>query len=329
MGITAPFDKNKIMLVLQKTAGTDYCEIKRYTKLSCSIGKDNTFEIQLSDTNYCGARKNNIVDITGTEFGGIIKKIQHSSGMVKLTGTTWRGLLSQHIIPPSVGTLSGDARYILRTLLTQWLGSNGLLIGASGSCGTTISGFDGTNKTILEAVETAFSKAGLRLTVSYNGSKAIYNVEQVRNLSGEIELSQDYSAELYTTDSNLKFYNHCIAIGDGIRAEAWRLNNGTITTSSSGVPSGLNCVDIMIESEKEDDILKLREKAKEKLKEGGSIIQCEMDISDKSELFLGDIISAYDAITGINATAPVTGIHITLQKGEIEVDYEVTTDESD
>lgn len=324
MGVTAPFDKQKLMVVLQRTPGVDICEVTKQHKLSSRIGLDNTFEIQLSDIGYCGARKGDIIDITGTEFGGIVKKVQHSNGKVILTGTTWRGLLEQHIIPPSVGTLSGDARYIIRTVLTQWLGASGLLRGAADSCGTNISGFNGTNKTILEALNTALSAAGLRLDIEYNGSYAVVDAVPVRDLSSEIELSQDYSADLYTSVSDLKFFNHCIAIGDGIRAEAWRKDDGTIVTSATNVPTGLACVDILIEHEKEDKVAKLTEKAVEKLEEGKSAISLEMDISERSELYLGDIVAAYDDITGISMTAPVEQIAITIQNGKIDIDYEVS-----
>ena len=75
MGLTAPFDKQKLMVVLQRTPGTDLCEITKIYKLNSKIGESNSFEIQLSDAGYCGARKKDILDITGTEFGGIIKKV--------------------------------------------------------------------------------------------------------------------------------------------------------------------------------------------------------------------------------------------------------------
>lgn len=325
VGIT---NKSEIMLVLQHN-GIDICEIRKYSKFDSTVGSDNTFQLVLPDFDYIGAVKGDIVDVAGTEFGGIIKKIEHSSGKVTITGTTWRGLLNQHIVPSSVGTLSGDARYILRTIITNWLGSSGLITVVSGSCGTSLQNVVTKNKTVLQIVDEYFPTVSLRLTVQYDGSKVVLDAEPISDLSNEVELSQDYTARLYTSVSDLKFYNHCIAVGDGVQAEAWRLNNGTITSNSSGVPTGINCVDILIESEKEDDVSKLLEKAKEKLQDGKSITTVEMDISSRGALELGDIVSAYDDITGISCTTTVSNIELKIEKGQIELNYEVMNDESD
>lgn len=321
-------NKSDIMLILQH-GGADVCEIKKYSKFDSTVGNDNTFQLVLPDIDYIGAVKGDIIDVAGTEFGGVIKKIAHSSGKVTITGTTWRGLLSQHVTPASIDTLSGDALSILRTIVTDWLGNSGLIKVADGECGTDLQSVKTKNKTILQIADEYFLTAGLRLAIQYDGSNAILSTEPISDLSNEIELSQDYTAQLFTSVSDLKFYNHCIAVGDGVQAEAWRLDDGTITTDKSKAPKGLKCVDILVESEKEDDIDKLKDKATEKLKDGKSITTLEMDISSHGTLELGDIVSAYDDITGISCTTTVSNIELKIEKGQIELNYEVTNNDSD
>lgn len=321
-------DKSDIMLILQH-GGVDICEIKKYSKFDSVIGNDNTFQLVLPDTDYIGAVKGDIIDVAGTEFGGIIKKIAHNSGKVTITGTTWRGLLSQHIVPASVGTLTGDALSVLRTIITDWLNSDGPIKVAGGDCGINLQSVKTKNKTILQITDEYFLAAGLRFAIQYDGSNVILNAEPVSDLSNEIELSQDYTAQLFTSVSDLKFYNHCIAVGDGVQAEAWRLDDGTITTDKSKAIKGLKCVDVLVESEKEDDVNKLKDKAVEKLKDGKSVTTVEMDISSHGALELGDIVSAYDDITGISCTTTVSNIELKIEKGQIELNYEVISNDSD
>ena len=134
-----------------------------------NVGQDNDFEIKIQNKFFqddCH-RKNCRVFAECTEYGGLIRNINPDTEekIVKLTGPTWRGILSQRAINPGSNTyvyLKGEANTVLSEYVEK-LGLSELFTVSTKNSGITLDYKVPLQSMLLDALSNALSEQNARL----------------------------------------------------------------------------------------------------------------------------------------------------------------------
>ena len=295
----------------------------------------NSFSLTISDKVWEAdpIEKGHYIYSPGTEFGGLVESIVHSTKRQQITvsGVTWRGMLFRKVIEPPTGEayriVSGEANAAIEGLLDDALGT--LFTVSISDSGITVSRqFRYTN--LLLGIEQMLGEAGGALEIEFNQAtkKVNLSVRAVVDYSASIDLSQDYGVDMVTTMGGYDRYNHVIALGAGELTareviHVYRLANGTLTTTA---PSWAGTKDDLVVTYEYSNATsdELESGAKKRLKELSPLNQIEMDPSvDGLDLKLGDIVGVRDRLTGMSASAAVVGKIATISAGQIRIETRV------
>ena len=295
----------------------------------------NSFSLTISDKVWEAdpIEKGHYIYSPGTEFGGLVESIVHSTKRQQITvsGVTWRGMLFRKVIEPPTGEayriVSGEANAAIEGLLDDALGT--LFTVSTSDSGITVSRqFRYTN--LLLGIEQMLGEAGGALEIEFDQAtkKVNLSVRAVVDYSASIDLSQDYGVDMVTTMGGYDRYNHVIALGAGELTareviHVYRLADGTLTTST---PAWAGTKDDLVVTYEYSNATsdELQSGAEKRLKEMSPLNQIEMDPSvDGLELKLGDIVGVRDRLTGMSASAAVVGKIATISAGQIRIETRV------
>lgn len=317
-------------LILATSSGVEECVLDY--DFDIDIGATNDFQVNLSygtwdDRIQIGKR----LYIPGTEYGGIIKYIQSdtTTGIITLKGFTWRGYLAKRIIIPPSGAdyyiASGDLNSIIRNLVSI----PGFEV-AQNASGASVSNYK-FNRYIdmASGLQRLCESVGYRLNIRYVQTEAsgYVLVEAVRagNYGSTIEYSQDSMINFDSIDDQMGA-NHLICLGKGelknrLVVHLYADKNGNIsqTQTITGIDEIIQTFD---NSGAEAETLV--ETGTRRLKEiigGKSFTPSLNDVN--TELFLGDIISGRDYITGNATTRPIADKIVKRETGWITIDYKI------
>lgn len=334
--------------IICKPDGIEVGPLKERSYIDIDCGKDNDFEIQISQELY---KKIGISDgwricVPGTEYGGIINRIKNNTGSSKVTisGSTWRGMLSKKIIQPSSGedykTVSGDANSIINALICDEFDEVFVCDGESGILFNNYR-FDRYVDTLF-GVEKMLLSQNARLNISYNSGK--------ENDIGYVEISavkiEDYSDEIeYSQDGTLAYLsfsfeeyaggvNHLICLGKGELKDRTVVHlyvqeNGTI--GNTQFYKGKDEIVSVYDYSSVESIEELTEKGTEQLQKLMSYKTMDMDIYNKSlsgirgvqDISIGDIVGGRDFDTGIYLSKQITQKIIKVKDGKESIEYKV------
>ena len=297
---------------------------------------DNSFSLQIPDDEWQREPVliGHLIFVPYTEFGGIVEKVEHSTstGIVTLSGVTWRGMLMRKVIEPPTGQayydVTGEANSVLSNIIGAQLSDMAQV--SAVSTGKNISGH-WRYVQMHTALERALENAGLTLDISYNpvSAKIIINARTVTDHSADIDLSQDYGLAMKSSQGRIDAYNHIIALGAGELldrdiAHVYMLSNGTTTTTA---PSWVGTVDdktAIYDYSNPETADALIQGAIKRIQEYAPQDGVELDPSGADlDLPMGDIVGARDRLTGLEVTAKITGKILTINQEGIRTDTKV------
>lgn len=308
----------------QEIAAVDY-------DFDMDLGGTNDFQVNTSYASWTNEIKiGRLIYIPQTEFGGIIKNISSATntGNIFLKGYTWRGYLAHRFIRPADGSdyyiASGELNTIIRSLVMI----PGFVV-PSIDTGVNVTYQFARYCSVLAGLEAMLRTVGFRLDLKYiqTVSGGYVQVQAVKaGLYGDtIEYSQDSLIDFSSTDNQMGT-NHLICLGQGelkdrIVVDLFADRNGNISQSQS-----ITGIDEIIEvyentgAERENLIESGTQKLLEKISKktfSASIKKVE------SELFIGDIVTGQDYITGNKVTKPIVEKIVKRSNGVISIDYKI------
>lgn len=281
----------------------------------------NDFEIKMplpddeEDMLFIENEVQTIVFVEGTEYGGLISGsvIDIAENEITYTGRTWRGTESEWIIEPPAGqdylVVSGNLATSIRKLphSSYMEIEDTSYTGGSFQFNRYITTFEGVTSLLIAANrDYRASIEFVRDDGEYTG-KARMTITTTRDLTGVIEVSQDYNDQIqlkivrdHTTP------RHLICLGQGelkdrqvihlYADEDWNVSQTAIAGAYPVEIYDFSSSDTLLQ----DGISHFKELI-------GNHEQIDVSISDL-DVKLGDIISARDHLSGECVTAEITKI---------------------
>lgn len=317
-------------LIYTNTDREDLGVLQDY-EMDLAFGVDeNDFECNIQASSHCCAA-GAFLYFEGTEYGGVIDGIQSKSDTdeVIYSGRTWHGILNSKVIEPDSGvaylTLTGEANTVLGSLIERMALSDlfeassddsGLNIG-SYQMNRYIPGYDGIRK-MLDSI-------GAVLDVSFQGGKAILSAIPKHDYSKD----EDFDSDLvdFQVKKKYKSVNHLVCLGSGelenrmvIHLFADAEGNISQEQTQFGLDEYTEVYDYSnVESEAE-----LISEGTEKLKSLWEPAALSVDFDDTSDHYnVGDIVGAYDNITGISVSSKISKKIVTIKNGQTTISYKV------
>jgi len=264
--------------------------------------------------------------IPETEWGGPVEKISHNTrtGVISLSGCTWRGMLGRQVICPEDGKAyrmfeETPADKMARELITEALGE---LFSVPKQGAATVSA-SYRFEPLLRGLQRTLNSYGLALDLHYSSAARMVavRIRPVIDYAGNIDLSQDYGMDMVTSAGSLMGYNHLIALGRGELTERtvlrlYRLDDGSITGERpdwAGTIKERAQVYDYSSAETEEE---LRKGAVARLQEYGQVTSLELDTEAlEIPVKLGDIVGARDRVTGMILKMNSSGMTIEKRVG--------------
>lgn len=296
------------------------------------VGKDNDYKLSLSTSEY---NKDNIMPggyfyIPGEEYGGKIQdlSVNTSSGTVSFTGDTFRGMLNERFVEPPAGqdylTVTGDMHSVMRSIVGAHFGN---LFVVSSDPRETVTCKILRYCSVLEALEQIASSKEYRLEIKAVVDEKFYvllSAEKIRNLSEDIEVSQDYGINFEISKVSKK-YEYMLALGSGelkdrVVKRYHMTSNGTIETVASFPVDAIVYKYDYPNAESEEQLL---EEATKKFSEINQTDSQKMRVRDDLELKMGDIVAGRDYVTGVYISEPVSRIIVKYSNSILSKSYEI------
>lgn len=317
-------------LIYTDTKRTDVGVLTDYT-LDLAFGSDeNNFEL-VTDLNRHCCEANCLVYIEDTEYGGIIDGLGVITKDDKLTyvGRTWQGILESKVIEPDEGEayfkVSGEANAILGQMFDR-LGLSNLFVASEEDSGLVIDSYSfdryvGAYTGIKKMVELVSGK----LKFAFKGGMVTVSTLPA------VDYSQDEQFDNDTVEMEVESFgntvNHLICLGKGELEERKVVHlyvdvNGNI----SGIQSffGIDERTVVYDYPNAESEEKMVEDGVSKLQELANPFKVQMNFSaDESIYDVGDSIGAKEIVTGVKATAKITKKIVTINKGEVTIQYKV------
>ena len=270
------------------------------------------------------------VYIPGTEFGGRITSISSATetGNIALKGYTWRGYLKKRIIKPPSGSDYYIANGELNTILQSLIVIPGFIV-STANTGISVNYQFERYTTVLEGIEKMLKTVGYRLDISYvqtiNGGYVFVQAVKAGLFGDTVEYSQDSMINFTSTDDQMGV-NHLICLGKGELKDRLVVNlyadrNGNI--SQSQTITGIDeIVEVFENSGAEEETLietgtsRLQERLSKK-----SFAAAVKKV--EQELYIGDIVTGQDYITGNRVTKPIIEKIVKRNNGVMSIDYKI------
>lgn len=316
-------------MILSTPDGQEICVVDY--DFDMDMGDTNDFQVTATYASWIPEIKiGDLIYIPGTEFGGIIKNITSATntGNIYLMGYTWRGYLSKRVIRPPTGSdyyiATGELNNIIRSLVTI----PGFVVPTI-STGITVNYQFERYCSVLDGIEKMLRTVGYRLDIQYVQTETggYVQVQAVKaGLYGEsIEYSQDSMID-FNSEDNQMGVNHLICLGTGelkdrlvVDLYADRAGNISQTKTISGIDE---IIEVFENTGAERETL--IETGTNRLEELLSSKTFTVNIKQTSnELYIGDIVTGQDYITGNKVTKPIINKIVKRVNGVISRDYKI------
>lgn len=297
---------------------------------------DNTWSVTVSEGVWEAdpITEGDYVYIPGTEWGGPVTFIRHSTGdrTVTVQGVTWRGLLFQRRIEPPAGEgylviEDEDVNEVIADLVEPF---GAVFSVPDAPSGATISA-RWRYQTVAGGLHQALRAGGQRLIVRYDQitKSAALSAGPVSDLSDEIEISQDYGVDFTSAVGQLEFANHCLALGSGELAARTVLNvyrdlDGSYVTERPESLTDAEIRTVLLDYPNAESAEELLKSAVQRLAEHApeqTITVNELLVNAGAEL--GDIVGVRDRLTGLEAKSEIVQKILTVKDGRVNIDAKV------
>ena len=167
--------------------------------------------------------------------------------------------------------------------------------------------------------------AGLKLHTEFHDGVVVLSTEAKRNYTTD----EEFDSDLVDFKATKKFnaVNHLICLGSGelenrmvIHLYADKDGNISREQTQTGLDEYVGVFDCP-NAESADELIK---DGTERLKKLWDPVTLTIDFDDTTDSYdVGDIVGAYDSITGISASAVITKKIVTIKNGQITISYKV------
>ena len=299
--------------------------------LDLAVGaSENNFELTIDQNHHC-CKSGYFIYIEGTEYGGIIDRIQvyTKSKEVKYLGRSWSGIVENKIIAPDQGedylTVSGEANQVLQYLLSR-LGLTDLFTVSKEDSGLMINRY--------QFDRYAYGYSAIRKMLKTVGGKLLFKYEDGRVILSALPLIDYTETEQFDTDQVeleiekvYKNTNHVICLGQGELKDRQVIHlyadeNGNIRYEQT--ITGLNELTEKYDYPNAESLEELEQGGRKILEEAATEGTVKMSFATEETVYdIGDIVGSKDIITGIETKATITKKIVTINKGKINIEYEV------
>lgn len=299
--------------------------------MDLAIGKDeNNFELTIDQNHHC-CESGYLIYIEGTEYGGIIDKIQVNtkSKEIKYLGRSWTGILENKIIVPDDGEdyliVSGEANKVLQLLINK-LGLSDLFIVAKEDSGIIIGNYQFERYTYgYSGIYRMLKQAGGKLIFEYKDNHVMLSTAQIIDYSESEQFDTD-QVEL-EIEKAYRNTNHVICLGKGELRDRQVLHlyadeDGNISYQQSLY--GLNEIMEKYDYPNAESLEELEQGGRKMLEEAASAGIAKLSFHAEETVYdIGDIVGSKDIITGIEVKEVITKKIVTINKGKANIEYEV------
>lgn len=299
--------------------------------LDLAFGADeNDFECKIQISEHC-CEAGAYLYIEGTEYGGIIDEIKSDTteGEVIYKGRTWHGILNSKVLEPDPGeaylVVSGDANAVIGSLLNR-MGLSGLFGASGGSSGLTISNYK-MNRYITgyDGIKKMLASVGGKLEFTYQGGMVILAAVPIHDYSTDEEFDSDQIDFEVTKKHNS--VNHLVCLGSGelenrmiVHLYVDKAGNISQTQTMFDLDEYAAVYDYS-DVESEEELIK---SGISRLKELWEPDSMTIDFDSDSDIYdVGDVVGAFDNVTGINIRAEITKKIVTITNRKVNISYKV------
>lgn len=277
----------------------------------------------------CPIQAGHYIYIEDSEWGGPVEQVRHvsSDGQVKLRGTCWRGLLRRRVICPDTGEThylleEQEANAAIAVLLGSWQTD---LFAVSGEDSSVTCSASLRYATLQEALDSMLGQSGCRLSAVFSGGRVTLSAAASRDMTDQVELSQEYDARLIT-DSSVRLYNHIIALGSGEMlerqvVELWLLPDGSITDDPEAASVIERLSTMLYDYSAVESLEELEQSARRKLLAQAGQSSMEIEMTDDVGLELTDRAAIRDALTGMTAELSVVSRELTISAAGVTITH--------
>lgn len=278
---------------------------------------DNSFDIVFGTPSAPKLAGGCLLFCEGTEYGGIVrsKATKTEDGTTRFLGSTWHGVMNEHIIYPPRGQthlrLKGDAHEALRTIvaavgLERWFkvaeGDSGILVDA-----------EIRYKKAYDAACSMLAKSEAKLKVAWMRDRA-----ELSAVPAAVHDAMNSDNADFTINQGFRPVNHLLLLGKG---EYLDRAVGELFTDEAGNVSreqhffGLDEVMDVFE-DTNAEIEELYEKGAERLIELQDVDEIDVQSELVDDYDVGDYVTVTNLEADQTATAVVTSKTVTLANGE-------------
>lgn len=291
---------------------------------------ENDFELALDIGNHC-CEPNCFVYIEGTEYGGIIDKMNIATKNEKLAykGRTWHGILASKVIEPNNGEthliVSGEANEVIGIVLER-IGLTDLFEASKEYTGLIINNYSFDRYTnAYSGLMKMLASVSAKLKFTFKGDKVIISASPIVDYSQDEQFDND-QVEL-TIEKTGNSINHLICLGSGNLTERQIVHlyvdaDGNISETQTF--TGLQEFTSVYDYPNVESLDELIKNGKEKLRGYVSEDKVQMDFGAEDVIYdVGDIVGAKEIITGIAVTEKITKKIVTITQGLVNIHYKV------
>ena len=304
--------------------------LQDYT-LDLAFGSDeNDFALTLDLNNHC-CEPGCLIYVEGTEYGGIIDGlgIVTKDDTLTYVGRTWHGILATKIIEPNEGEaylkVSGEANAVIGEMLNR-LGVTDLIVASKENSGLMVDGYafdryiDGYSgiKKMLESVSA-------KPKFTFVADRVILSAIPIVDYSEDEQFDND-TVEMQFESTNA--VNHLICLGKGELENRLVVHLYVDADGNVGTEQfffGIQEITVVYDypnAESEEEMVK--DAVKKLEEEYAKANQLQLDFTADDDTYdVGDIVAAHEIVTGIVATAKISKKIVTINKGEVTIQYKV------
>ncbi len=316
-------------MILATSDGQEVCVVDY--DFDFDIGDTNDFQVNSSYASWIPEIAiGDLIYIPGTEIGGIIKNISSATntGNIYLKGYTWRGYLEKRIIRPPTGSdyyvANGELNNIIRSLVDIPI----FVVPQINTGIYVIYQFE-RYCSVLDGLEKMLRTVNCRLDIQYIQTETggYVQIQAVKSgmYGGTIEYSQDSMIDFNSTDDQMGV-NHLICLGKGelkdrLVVDLYADQDGNISQYKT-----FSGIDEIVETFENSgaELETLIESGTNRLKEHISKKSFTAVIKQtEKELYIGDIVTGQDYITGNTVTKPIIDKVVKRTNGTLTRDYKI------
>ena len=287
----------------------------------------NTFEGNCSVESSI-IKDGGFIYVEGTEYGGIIDsiKIDTAKKIVYHKGRNWRGVLASKIISPNEGEdyymVMGDLNTALSQIISRVDLSDFFVVETSPS-GIETSAFKFRYIDAYAGITKMLAQNGAKLYMEWKKGKIHISAVPIVDFSKEKEIGSDLFD--FVIEQAFTGVNHIIGLGRGELAERQVVHkyvdaNGNVSDVQSFYGKEEICK--VYDYANCESLEELEEKVVEELLSESNTSKIKVS-SNNIVADIGDKFTVTDIHTGISVTQYVVNKIITIQNGEIKINYKV------